>query len=121
MRFKTTIKILTEAQNRNEAVEIVDEYLSGNLMSGVDMRCSTKPVTSKAKIAGVLMVSIAIIAGVFFTTQVREPQNLFRNTSGVSAMQPPLNTSPTDKKSADFKEKWETRQLSEALDYIKNK
>jgi len=121
MKFKTTIKILTEAQNRNEAVEIVDEYLSGNLISGVDMRCSTKPMTSKAKIAGVLMVSIAIIAGIFFTTQVKQPQALFQNISGVSAVQPPLTTSAADKKSADFKDKWEARQLSEALNYIKNK
>lgn len=120
MRFKTTIKIVTDAQDRNEAVEIVDEYLSGNLMSGVDMRCTTAPVTSKAKVAGVLMVSIAIIAGVFFATQVKQPQALFRNISGVSAVQPPLKTSAVDKKSEQFKEKWEARQLSEALDRIKN-
>ena len=37
VKFKTTIEISSEAENKNEAMEIVGEYLAGYLSSGVDM------------------------------------------------------------------------------------
>jgi hypothetical protein len=119
MRFKTTIKLVSDANNKNEALDLVEEYLAGNIVSGVDMRCVTKPVYSNAKIAGVAVISLAIVAGIFLSSYIKHPQNIFQALPGVSAVQPPLKTSNmAHQKSSNFKEEWNDRQTKEALDQI---
>ena len=119
MRFKTVIKLVSEAQDKSEALDVVEEYLAGNIVSGVDMKCVTKPVCSKAKIAGVAALSVVVIAGVLLGSHIKHPQNILQTVSGVSAVQPPLKTSNIAKISPKFKEEWQNKETEEALIQIK--
>ena len=57
MKYKTTIEIVADAGDKSEAMEIAGEYLSGNLISGVRMKCRTNPVyVSKVRAAASAMV-----------------------------------------------------------------
>lgn len=119
MRFKTIIQISSEAENKAEALEVVEEYLAGNLVSGVNMKCRTKPVHTARNAACAVVAVLFITAGLLFTIQSRQPQNLFRAIPGTSAVQPPLKTSNADEASLQFKKEWQDRQTREALEYIK--
>jgi hypothetical protein len=119
MRFKTVIKLTSDAQDKGEALELVEEYLAGNIVSGVDMKCVTKPVYSKVKIAGVAALSLAIAVGIFVISYVKQPQNVLPTISGVDAVQPLLKTSNIAQKSLGFKKDWQDRQTKEALEQIR--
>ena len=121
MKYKTTIEIITEAGDKNEAVEIAGEYLSGNLMSGVCMKCRTKPAyASKLQTAAALTVVMLIIAlSILLTAQTKRPQALDQSVYGIDAIQPPLKTSFADKNDIKFKKEWQAVQTREALNYIK--
>jgi len=121
MKYKTTIEIVAEAEDRDEAMEIAGEYLSGNLISGVDMRCRTKPVQSFKKVGVVLSIAIFVLVtiGIVSSINTHGSKISLSNISGASAIQPPLKTSILNKKDAEFKKEWENKQAKEILDYIK--
>jgi hypothetical protein len=121
MKYKTTIELITEAKDKNEAVEIAGEYLSGNIVSGVRMKCLSKPVALyNGKVVCTIAVTLAlVIVGFVVTLQSKVPHSLVSNTAAISAVQPPLKTGAADKKSADFKKEWKAKQDKEILDYIK--
>lgn len=117
MKYKTIIEITADADNKDEASEIAGEYLSGNIHSGVSMKCSTRPASSyKRNVVSVIMVMVLFIIGVFSTISAKPSHNMAFTISGNSAIQPPLKT---DKKNADFKKDWQDRQVKEVLDYLK--
>ncbi|MBI5143578.1 MAG: hypothetical protein HZA30_00725 [Candidatus Omnitrophica bacterium] len=121
MKYKTTIEIVTNAQDNNEAMEIVGEYLSGHLSSGVDMKCSTKRFSPYAKpIISVVALCLVFLIGILSVINVKPSKITIGNIAGINAVQPPLKTSSTIEK-ADFKKEWETKQTKEALKLIKNK
>lgn len=120
MRYKTIIEIVSDAEDKNEAMEIVGEYLSGNIVSGVEMRCNSKPAYNSSRniiavVVAILVVSICAITAI----HLKPAQNFNLNTPGTSAIQPPLKASATDKNNNKFKKVWQTRQTQEALNYIK--
>ena len=116
MKYKTVIEITADADNKDEASEIAGEYLSGNIHSGVSMKCSTRPASSyKRNIVSVVMVMVLFVIGVFSTISTKPAQNLAFTISGNSAIQPPLKT---DKKNVDFKKEWQDRQVKEVLQYF---
>lgn len=121
MKYKTTIDIISEAGDKNEAAEIAGEYLSGNIISSVRMNCRTKPVyVEKVRVAVSLIVVISVIAlSIFFTAQTKQPQALSQNTPGLDAIQPPLKTSIANKNDSKFKKEWQDVQAREAIDYLK--
>lgn len=120
MRYKTTIHILTEAKDRNEAVELADEYLTGQIASGVDMRCSTAPAYQSAvRTVSAVAVTALLLLALVVTPQVRHATGIIPAGSGVSAIQPPLKTSSADKLSAEFRKEWQVRQTAEALSVIR--
>jgi hypothetical protein len=116
MKYKTTINITSEAKDKNEAIEIVEDYLAGNLRTGVDMHCSTRPECRSLKVACVVVFSLIIIGVILIPTQLKTSRSIVQNVSGISAVQAPLKT---DKKDAEFKKKWEERQTKQAIEYIK--
>ena len=116
MKYKTTINITSEARDRDEALDIVEDYLAGNLRTGVDMNCATRPVCNSAKITCAIALSLVVIGAVVVPTQLKIPQSPIQSSPAISAVQPPLNT---DRVGADFKKRWEERQTKKALDYIK--
>ena len=121
MKYKTTIEIVADAEDRNEAMEIAGEYLSGNLISGVDMRCRTKPVQSfaMAGIVSSIAIFLLIAVGIVSSINTQGSKVSLSSISGASAIQPPLKTSILDKKDSAFKKEWEQKQAKEILDYIK--
>jgi len=120
MKYKTTIKITSEAADKSEALEIVGDYLSGNLMSGVDMKCITAPaVNYKGNILFLGFISLVFLAGVLVSSTIRVSNISASNEASLSAIQPPLKTSPLDNKTESFKRDWQDRQSEKALEYIK--
>jgi hypothetical protein len=120
MKYKTNIEITSEASNKDEAMEIVEDYLSGNIVSGIRMKCVSKPVrfynhsAVKAAIV-VLFVTLGFLSG----TKARPQHGFTSPTCQMAAVQPPLKTSDSGKSELAFKKGWEEKQAREALDYIK--
>lgn len=120
MKFKTTIHITAEAKDKNEAMEIAGEYLSGHLATGVDMKVRTAPVRNNNEYAVVAIV-VLIIASIFTiqSSGLRHSHNFMQFVPGNSVIQPPLKTSSSAGKSAHFKDEWRSKHTKEALDSIK--
>ena len=120
MKFKTTIKLVTEAKDKNEAMEIAGEYLSGNLATGVDMKLHTAPIQSNVKRAVfALTISSFLLLFAMNLTYIKHPQNIVQNLPGDSVIQPPLKTFSADKSYSDFQKEWQARHAKEALNFIK--
>ena len=120
MRYKTTIHIIADARDRNEAVEMADEFLAGHLTFGIDMRCSTKPAFhGTVKVVSAVAVSAVVLFAVLVSPQVRHATGMIPSAAGTSAIQPPLKTSHADKLSTEFKKEWQVRQTAEALNTIR--
>ena len=120
IKYKTSIQITSEASNKDEAMQLVDDYLSGNIMSGIEMKCTTKPVrfynNITAKITAVmLLVTIGFLSGI----KTQPGYKLAVGTCQMAAVQPPLKTSTANKSDLTFKKEWEEKQTREALDFIK--
>lgn len=116
MKYKTTIEIVSEARDKNEALEIVGEYLSGNIHSGVEMKCLTDRAQSGMKIAVTALLFVALLGGSIFSTLYSRPGAVAGcAVPGTSAIQPPLKTAAIDKKNMDFKREWQTVQVKETL------
>lgn len=119
MKFKTTIEIISEAENKNEAMEIVGEYLAGYLSSGVDMRCSTNSVSSHKKgIISIIAISLLLTVSILSIGHIKPAKNFIGTVPLFNAVQPPLKTS-SDANKGEFKKKWEARHTREALTHIK--
>lgn len=121
MKFRTTIQITSDAADKNEAMEIVGEYLCGNLISGIDMKCRTKPaINHKAVIASVAVICIVFVGGLLFSVNGRHnPAGSAEGGQGISAIQPPLKTSSVDRDDSRFKKEWQDKESHKILDYIK--
>ncbi|MFH0764120.1 MAG: hypothetical protein V1927_03875 [Candidatus Omnitrophota bacterium] len=120
MKYKTTIQITTEAADKNEALEIVGEYLSGNLVSGIEMKCRTnRAVNYRVGLVACTAFSFVIIAGVVLAVHFKSSTNPIQNSYGSSAIQPPLRTSYPEGRNAGFKKDWQNTEAKRALEYIK--
>ncbi len=121
MKFKTTIKLITEATDKNEAMDIAGEYLSGNLATGVDMRFRTVRLHNNVQRSAVaLTLALFLVLLTVHLSSVKYSQNSsIQNLPGDSVIQPPLKTSSDDKKNLDFKKEWQAKRVREALDSLK--
>jgi len=122
MKYKTVIEIVSDAADRNEAVDIAGEYLSGNIMSGVRMKCRTKAsYTYKVRnAASIVIVALMVAVGVLLGMQTNHYQgNPSQRIAGIDAIQPPLKTSAAGNNDSNFKKAWQDVQTREALSYIK--
>ena len=120
MKYKTTIKLITEAKDKNEAMEIAGEYLSGNLAGGVDMKFNTSIVYDNKQRLGIALAIIIIVGLVAINiSPTKQNQNSLRNLPGDSLIQPPLKTSLMDNKYSDFKREWQAMHAKETLGLIK--
>lgn len=120
MKYKTTIEIVSEAEDKNDAIEIVGEYLSGNLVSGVEMRCVTRTHTYNKKIVSALAISVVILIAAFSSVQTKSTHSLIPTLAGTNALQPQLRTFDMAKHNDTiFKKAWQAKETQEALDFIK--
>ncbi len=119
-KYKTRIEITAPAADKDEAMEIVGDYLSGNIMSGIDMKYTTRQVHfydhTSAKVGAVmLLISMAFL----FSARASLQSHLNTGTCQMAAVQPPLKTSSISANEAKFKKEWEEKQIHEALNFIK--
>ena len=120
MQFKTTIKLITDAKDKNEAMEIAGEYLSGNLTSGVEMRMRTAPIHSNIRRVGLAVaLSSILLLLVLHLSYINHPQVIIQNLPGDSVIQPPLKTSLSPNSYSDFQKEWQSRHQKEIMDSIK--
>jgi hypothetical protein len=120
-KYKTKIEITAPATNKDEAMEIVGDYLSGNIMSGIDMKYSTKQVRFYDHSATKILAVVLLIGIGFLFSVKTSPQAPHLNiaTCQMAAVQPPLKTSNASTDDAKFKKEWEEKQTREALNFIK--
>ena len=119
-KYKTKIEITSEASNKDEAMEIVGDYLSGNIASGIGMKYTTNPVrfynNTAARITVVMiLITLGFLSGVK-TKAVYQPAV---GICQMAAVQPPLKTSSSNAIDTQFKKEWEDKQTREALNLIK--
>lgn len=119
-KYKTRIEITSTAANKDEAMEIVGDYLSGNITSGIDMKYTTKKVhfydhPSARAVAVILLIGL----GFLFSVKTYPSANFNIGTCQMAAVQPPLKTSGISKDEAKFKKEWSEKQTREALSFIK--
>ncbi len=119
-KYLTKIEITAEAANKDEAIEIVGDYLSSNITSGIEMKCVTKPVRFYDNPAAKAMALVVLIViGYLSRLSVKEKQGLMLRTCQTAAVQVPLKTSCAIKDDAAFKKEWESKQTSEVISFIK--
>ncbi len=120
MKYKTNIEITSDAADKDEAMEIVGDYLSGNITSGIDIKDATRPVhfynNPAAKVAAAaLLMTIGFFSGV----KAKPQQNFAANMCQTAAVTPPLKTSEANKNDMRFKKEWREKQTSEEILFIK--
>jgi len=120
MKYRTVIEVVTEAKDRSEAIDIVGEYLSGDILSGVKMKYSTRAVSGVRKAAiAVTALSLILVAGLVSFYLVKSIGSGAPSVSGMSAVQPPLQTQLLNVREAQFKSQWQEEHNKEALQKIK--
>ena len=116
MKYKTNIEITSDAANKDEAMEIVGDYLSGNIASGIGMKYATRPVrfynNSAAKI---VVAALLMTMGFFSGVKAKPSQNFSVNMCRTAAVTPPLKTSDANKDDMRFKKEWQEKQTAEAI------
>lgn len=116
MKYRTMIEIVSDANDKSEAMDIVGEFLSGNITSGVNMKCVTDPVQSYPKIIVTSLVFLALLGGsIFAAIYARPGASVISAAPGVSAVQPPLTMTAAEKKMVEFKREWQAMQVKEML------
>ncbi|MFA5255450.1 MAG: hypothetical protein WC419_01995 [Candidatus Omnitrophota bacterium] len=120
MKYKTNIEITSYAANKDEAIDIAGDYLSGNIVSGIEMKYTARPVRFYNNTAAkVVAVTLLITIGFFSGIKAKPQQNLAVNMCQMAAVTPPLKTSDANKSDMSFKKAWQDKQTTEAINYIK--
>lgn len=116
MKYKTVIEVVTEAANKDEALNIVGEYLSGDILSAVDMKYSTRSISGlKTAAITITALSIAICIGIFSLNFLRSSGATFSTIAGSCAVQAPLHTQAINAGNLHFKDQWQKEHVKEAL------
>ena len=119
-KYKTTIEIVCEAEDRKEAVDVAGEYLRGSIGSGVIMRCRTKPVGTGLKFAVTGFMAISLVgAGLLSTNFTHSQQYAGADRISYNACQAPLKTGSDGAAKDNFKNSWQEKELHRALKSIK--
>ncbi|MCX5679873.1 MAG: hypothetical protein NTZ95_04375 [Candidatus Omnitrophica bacterium] len=120
MRYRTIIEVVTEAKDKSEAMDIVGEYLSGDVFSGVKMKYSTRAVNGVKKAAiTITVLSLMLAAGIISLYMIKPIGSGAPSASAMSAVQPPLQTQLLYIRDAQFKTQWQEEHTKEALRKIK--
>ncbi len=120
MRYKTTIEVSTDADNRYEAADIAGEFLRGDISSGAEVKVRTESFAQQRALKMAIVVcAIVTIGGMCMAgNQIALKMARVENKQPTSyAIQPPLGTNLSESEGADFKVLW----LKERADRINAK
>ena len=119
MKYKTVIEVVCEAENKDEAMDVAGEFLSGQIENGVKMRCFSRPLSlsvisklSKGFIGFALIASLGVLS---VNLLHKEKENI--SSHEASAIQPPLRT----ERNENFKEEWQNQEFKKALETVKDR
>ena len=114
MQYRTTIEVVTEADNEHEAADIAGEFLKGSISPEADIKVKT---VSTAKMKGIMAVAtIAAVSAVLSVPVIGERLSykiarVERKPVTSYAIQPPLKTNLSSiQDTEEFKAVWEKAQ-----------
>lgn len=114
MEYKTTIEVVTDAENEHEAADIAGEFLTGHLTTGADLKVKTMSVATarKVNVALAICLTSSIVSAFVVGNKLYSYKMGKSETKPVTAyaIQPPLRTNPSDIQSKEFKDAWEKAQ-----------
>lgn len=118
MRYKTTIEVFTEAEDKREAIDIAGEYLRGALEADAQIRVRAIPIrwALSLRLLGVVLC-IGILAMVYFVGNRGSDYRLARTKkeSVTSyAVHPPLKIG-----TEEFREAWEKEEREVVNSYAR--
>ncbi|MCX5716061.1 MAG: hypothetical protein NTV07_04265 [Candidatus Omnitrophica bacterium] len=115
MHYKTTIEVVTDADNAHDATDIAGEFLRGDMNAGADLRVKTVSVAKSRVVKAVLVtgaaaavLGTALIGGKAYITVAKAQ----KTPVTAYAIQPPLRTNQADLQSEEFKQLWDKEQKS---------
>ncbi|MBN1354021.1 MAG: hypothetical protein JW994_05090 [Candidatus Omnitrophica bacterium] len=121
MKFRTIIEIVSDAENEHEAMDVAGEFLRGNLESGIEMKCHTKPLTSHifSRLIrwSAFFVLLTSAMGLLALSLVKNPPvhaPIFKNFSACPA---PLKTAGL----MGFRKIWSDAGNEKVLEYVKQR
>lgn len=117
MKYRTVLELVTEANNEGDAVDVVGDFLKGDIESGVKMKCSTRPVRPHwlLGVGTACFVLLMVAGGLTFLTGHKNVHAAFTRREHVYAIQPALKTN----KSKQFEEAWHKERNEKVFAYIK--
>lgn len=110
MKYKTTIEVLTDADNKDEAADIAGEYLRGDISEGADLRVKTLSLSRLRRNMVILVVcsALGILFTILATNRISYKIATGRKESVASyAIQPSLKTNMSESQGREFKKIWE--------------
>ena len=122
MRYKTTIEIICDATDKEDAFHTAGEYLRSACDSGVDMKCRTVSLNVHRMLrCGALSMAVLLCFSAFLLRTVSSGEVDHAEPRGVRVAQtctvvPELKTKDTD----SFKAEWKEKKQEAILDYLKN-
>ena len=122
MKYRTTIEVVCDASDKDDACYIAGEYLRGTVDLGVSMKCKTRSLaTHRAVKCGMIsLVMLFCFSALLFSVTTSKKDGTggavsFR-TSDTCTVQPELKT----KNTSEFQEAWEMKKDEAILAYCKN-
>lgn len=122
MKYRTTVELICDAPDRDEAGNIAGEYLKGELDFGVEMKSKTESITahkvrmySSVFVIVVLALSVVLLKDAVLSGRTdtgHTPAAAFRSTYTIM---PVLKTKHTE----DFKKEWADKKDEAVLEYLK--
>ena len=122
MKYRTIIELICDAQNKDDALHTVGEYLRGEVDSGVDMRFrAIMLVTHRIQKYGVMsLLVVFFLSTLFLGVATKEKNKSLRRisdlvSSNTYTIQPVLKTTYK----TGFKKKWEQEKDKAIIEYLK--
>ncbi len=120
MKYRTTIEIVCEAADKDEAINTAGEYLRGAVDNGVDMTSKTLPLVTHRVISYVMPLFVfgVILGAIFLKGGANEPSK--ETTCGIAVpvvftVQPELKT----QSDTEFRSDWSEKKDQAIMDYLK--
>jgi hypothetical protein len=123
MKFRTTIELICEAADKDDAYNVAGEYLRGEIDKGVKMNFHTMTLGKHRVLKyGASCFAALFFFAICFTRGTINEQNNVQTSNGYCSIpvtctvQPGLKTKDVE----SFKSEWKEKKEEAILEYIKN-